>query len=188
MRCRLWLAVVFVCGAAPTFAKGPQNCVTADEASKNLNKAVCITAHVYDVVELSDGTRYLDLYAPQTPDESRHFTIVSLRDDRKEVGNLLQYCNTDVRIRGTVQPMHGRYGMMLNRAQQFYGGPPKFKPNQKLLYGFDAEHDRRPVSDPNMRSQGVRRSFMEPRGRTSRRAKWRRYQSLMELRRSSLSE
>ncbi len=170
MRCRLWLAVMIVCAAASAFAGGLQNCMNAEEASKNLNKDVCITAHVYDVVELPDGTRYLDVCAPQTPDESCHFTIVSLRQDRREVGDLLRYRNTDVRIRGTVQPMRGRFGMLLSHAHQFYGGPPKFKPNPKLLHGFDAEHDRRPVSDPNMRSQGRRRSFMEARDRTPRRA------------------
>jgi len=38
-----------------------------DEASKLLNKDVCIAAHVYDVVELPNGTRYLDVCTPQTP-------------------------------------------------------------------------------------------------------------------------
>ena len=171
MRCRLWLAVAIVCAAVPAFAGGPQSCITAEEASKNLNKDVCIAAHVYEVVELSDGTRYLDVCAPQTPDESCRFTIVCLREDRRGVGDLLRYRNTDVRIRGTVQPIRGRYGMLLSHAHQFYGGPPKFRPNPKLLHGFDAEHDRRPVSDPNMRSQGRRRSFMGPSHRTPRRTR-----------------
>jgi hypothetical protein len=171
MRCRFWLAIVIVCAAARAFAGAPKDCMTAEEAAKNPNKDVCITAHVYDVVELSDGTRYLDVCAPQTPDDSCHFTIVSLREDRREVGDLLRYRNTNVRIRGIVQPMRGRVGLLLSHAQQFYGGPPKFRPNPKLLHGFDAEHNRRPVSDPNMHSKGTHRSFMEPHDRTSRRAK-----------------
>ena len=37
----------------------------------------------------------------------------------------------DVHIRGIVEPMHGRTGMALSHARQFYGGPPKFKPNPR---------------------------------------------------------
>ncbi len=32
-----------------------------------VDKDVCITAHVYDVVELADGTRFLDICTPATP-------------------------------------------------------------------------------------------------------------------------
>jgi hypothetical protein len=153
------------------FAGGVKNCVTAEEASKNLNKDVCITAHIYEVVELPNGTRFLDVCPPQTPDDSCHFTIMSLPEDRNEVGVLLKYRDTDVRVRGTVQTMHGRYGMLLSHARQFYGGPPKFRPNPKLLRGFDAELDRRPVNDPNLRSQGGRRAFMDSRDQSPRLAK-----------------
>lgn len=171
MRSPLWLAVVLGCAVAPAFAGGPKNCVTAEEAAKSPNKDVCITAHVYEVVELQDGTRFLDVCAPQTPDASCHFTIISLREDRRDVGDLFRYRNTDVRIRGTVQPMRGRYGMMLSHSRQFYGGPPKFKPNPKLLRGFQAEQDRRPVYDPNLRSQGGHRAFMDQREQTTRQVK-----------------
>ena len=41
-------------------------------------------------------------------------------------------------VRGIVQPMHGRAGMVLSHARQFYGGPPKFKPNPLLIRGFAA--------------------------------------------------
>lgn len=171
MRCPLWLAVAVLCVPVSAFAGGPKDCVTADEASKKLNKDVCITAHVYEVVELSNGTRFLDVCSPQTPDDSCHFTIMSLREDRSDVGELRRYRDTDVRVRGIVQTMHGRYGMLLSHARQFYGGPPKFKPNPKLLRGFDAEQDRRPVNDPNLRSQGGRRAFMDTRDQESRSAK-----------------
>lgn len=168
MRCPLWLAVAVLCAPALAFAGGPRECVSAEEAAKTPNKDVCITAHIYEVVELSNGTRFLDVCAPELPDESCHFTIMSLREDRNDVGELLRYRNTDVRLRGVVQSMHGRYGMLLSHARQFYGGPPKFKPNPKLLRGFDAERDRRPVSDPNLRSQGGKRAFMDNRDQISR--------------------
>ena len=168
MRCPLWLAVAVLCAPALAFAGGPRECVSAEEAAKTPNKDVCITAHIYEVVELSNGTRFLDVCAPELPDESCHFTIMSLREDRNDVGELLRYRNTDVRLRGVVQSMHGRYGMLLSHARQFHGGPPKFKPNPKLLRGFDAERDRRPVSDPNLRSQGGKRAFMDNRDQISR--------------------
>jgi hypothetical protein len=128
-----------------------------------LNKDICISAHIYDVVELGDGTRFLDVCSPETPDEKCRFTVISLPEDRAEVGELKRFRDQDVQIRGIVQPMRGRAGMVLSHARQFYGGPPKFKPNPMLARGFDAEESRPPVNDPNLRSQGGRRSFMNTR-------------------------
>jgi hypothetical protein len=119
-------------------------------------------------VELPNGTRFLDVCTPETPNDACHFTIVSLREDRDDVGELRKYKDMNVHIRGTVQPMHGRSGMMLSNARQFYGGPPKFKPNPRLARGFNAEDTRPPVSDPNLRSQGGRRAFMNTRDQEAR--------------------
>jgi hypothetical protein len=156
-------AAVFLYLTTFAFAAKAKQCVTADEAAKMLNKDICVSAHVYDVVELSDGTRFLDVCSPQTPDDKCRFTVVSLYEDREEVGELKKYRDLDVQIRGIVQPMHGRAGMTLSHARQFYGGPPKFKPNPLLARGFNAEENRPPVNDPNLRSQGGRRSFMNTR-------------------------
>ena len=153
-----WLVV-------PAFAARSQPCLTADEASKKLNKDVCITAHVYEIVELPDGTRFMDVCTPETPDERCRFTIVSFWDDREEVGELRKYRNMDVRVRGLVRSMHGRAGMVLSHARQFYGGPPRFKPNPKLAHGFSGEQARPPLPDPNLRSQGGHRAFMNTRER-----------------------
>lgn len=165
------LAIIIACASAPVFAAGSKSCVTADQASKLLKKDVCVTAHVYEVVELPNGTRYLDVCAPQTSDDTCRFTIMSLREDRGDVGELRKYKDTDVSIRGVVQPMHGRAGIVLSHVRQFYGGPPKFKPNPRLLHGFDAEQSRPPISDPNLRSQGGRRAFMNTRDQEARPAK-----------------
>jgi hypothetical protein len=156
---------VFVAAVLPAlaFAGAQKPCVTADEATKFVNKDVCVTAHIFDVVELPDGTRFLDVCTPETPDEKCRFTIVSLWEDRDEVGELRKYRDMNVQVRGIVRPMHGRVGMMLSHARQFYGGPPKFKPNPKLLHGFNAGERRPPINDPNLRSQGGRRAFMNTR-------------------------
>jgi hypothetical protein len=166
-----WLVFLFAISPLAAFGRGEKACVTADEASKMVNKDVCITAHIYDVVELPNGTRYLDVCSPNVPDEACRFTIVSLREDRNEVGELRKYRDMDVRIRGIVRPMHGRAGMVLSHVRQFYGGPPKFKPNPRLLHGFSADQDRPPVYDPNLRSQGGRRAFMNTRDQEARPAK-----------------
>jgi hypothetical protein len=150
------------------FAGAQKPCVSAEEAAKMLNKDVCISAHVYDVVELPDGTRFLDVCTPETADEHCQFTIISLWEDRDEVGELTKYRDMDVHVRGIVRPMHGRSGMVLSHARQFYGGPPKFRPNPKLAHGFNAEQDRPPVHDPNLRAQGGRRSFMNTRDQEDR--------------------
>jgi hypothetical protein len=159
----LWLAVLFLGVPVAAFAGAPKQCVTAEQASKMLNKDICVSTYIYDVVELPDGTRFLDVCPPDTPDDKCRFTVVSYRQDREQVGELRQYRDQNVQIRGIVQPMHGRAGMMLSHARQFYGGPPKFRPNPQLAHGFDAEQSRPPLSDPNLRSQGGRRSFMNTR-------------------------
>ena len=129
----IWLTIVL----CPSFALAshPKPCIAADEAAQLVNKDVCISAHVYDVVELPDGTRFLDTCMPETPDEKCRFTIVSPKDDRSEVGELRKYRNMDVHVRGILQPMHGRTGMVLSHARQFDGGPPKFRP--KIVYRSD---------------------------------------------------
>ena len=163
---------VLLLAAAPVPAVGAQKpCVTADQASKLVNKEACVTAYVYDVVQLPDGTRFLDVCTPQTPDDACRFTIVSLWEDHDEVGELGKYRDMNVQIRGIVQPMHGRAGMVLSHARQFYGGPPKFKPNPKLARGFSADQSRPPVSDPNLRPQGAGRAFMNTRDQETRPAK-----------------
>ena len=149
----------------PVFALAARNqpCIATDQASSLVNKDICIEAHVYEVVELPDGTRFLDVCAPETPDAQCQFTIISLREDRTEVGELRKYRDADVHIRGIIQPMHGRSGMILSHARQFYGGPPKFKPNPKLLRGFSGGQTKPPIADPNLRSHGGHRAFMNSR-------------------------
>ncbi len=159
--------LVLLAALAPAQAAAgkPKPCVTADEATRLIDKDICVSAHVYDVVELPDGTRFLDVCAPQTPDEQCRFTLVSLWEDRDDVGELRKYRDMDVQVRGIVRSMHGRAGMVVSHARQFYGGPPKFKPNPKLARGFTAEESRPPIRDPNLRTQGLRRSFMNSRER-----------------------
>jgi hypothetical protein len=159
------IAVLAVCAPVLAFAAKPRPCVTADQAAQMLNKDVCISAHVYEVVELPDGTRFLDVCSPQTSDDQCRFTVVSLPEDREEVGELKKYRDANVEIRGIVQPMHGRAGMVLSHSRQFYGGPPKFKPNPLLARGFTADQERPPISDPNLRPQGGRRAFMNSKDR-----------------------
>lgn len=154
------LAALALCAAALALVASPKPCVTADQAVQMLNKDICVSAHIYDVVQLPDGTRFLDVCSPQTPDDKCRFTVISLWEDRDDVGELKKYRDTDVQIRGIVKPMHGRAGMILSHARQFYGGPPKFKPNPLLARGFSAEENRPPIKDPSLRSGGNPRAFM----------------------------
>jgi hypothetical protein len=136
-----------------------------------LNKDICINAHVYDVIQLPNGTRFLDICTPQTPDDACRFTILSPWEDRDDVGELHKYRDADVQVRGVVQPMHGRAGMVLSHARQFYGGPPKFRPNPRLARGFSADQSRPAINDPNLRHQGAGRAFMNTRDQETRPAK-----------------
>jgi hypothetical protein len=171
MRLPTPLLLLAIAASLPAMAGAAKPCVPADQASKLLKREVCVSAHVYDVVQLPDGTRFLDVCTPQTADEACRFTIISLWEDRDDVGELRKYRDTDVEVRGMVQPMHGRAGMVLSHARQFYGGPPKFKANPKLVRGFSADQSRPPIHDPNLRSQGAGRAFMNTRDQETRPAK-----------------
>jgi len=163
------LAMMLLClPATAAMARKSKPCLTADEASRRINKDISLCAHVYEVVQLPDGTRFLDVCSPETPDSQCHFTVISLWEDRDEVGELVKYRGENVRIRGIVRSMRGRAGLELSNVRQFYGGPPRFKPNPRLAHGFDAGQGRPPVADPNLRSQGGRRAFMNSRNQETR--------------------
>jgi hypothetical protein len=141
------------------------NCVPIDVAAQQPNQEVCVSAHVYDVVELPDGTRFLDICPADLPDDACRFTIVSFPPDRDDVGDLRRYRDQNVHIRGIVRSTHGRLGIVLSHVRQFDGGPEKFRPNPKLFRGFNGQSDRPPVRDPNLASSGRHRSFMNNRDR-----------------------
>jgi len=126
----------------------------------NRNKDICLKAHVFDVVELTDGTRFLDVCPADTPDDECRFTLISLRTDREDVGDLRKYRDQDVKLRGIIRSTHGRMGILISHSRQFNGGPEKFKPNPKLLRDFNGQSDRMPVRDPNLAPSGRHRSFM----------------------------
>jgi hypothetical protein len=155
---------VFACALSlplAAHAGKPRVCVSPDEAAQQRDKDVCVTAHVYDVVELPDGTRFLDVCTPETPDARCRFTIISLHEDKDTVGDLEKMRDANVEIRGVVQEMRGgRAGLMLSHSRQFYGGPPKFRPNPRLARGFTGDAEKPPVRDPNLQKQGGRRAFM----------------------------
>jgi hypothetical protein len=171
LRARGWVVLLVMALPLAAVAGPPKVCLTAEQASKLVNKDVCVTAYVYDVVRMPDGTRFLDVCSPQTPDEDCRFTIVSYWEDRDEVGELNRYRNMNVQVRGIVQPMHGRAGMLLSHSRQFNGGPPKFRANPRLLRGFSADQSRPAINDPNLRSQGAGRAFMNTRDQETRPAK-----------------
>lgn len=160
---RLLVLAMLLCLAPGAFARKPKPCLPPAQAEQKPNKDVCVAVHVYDVVELPDGTRFLDVCSPETPDNRCRFTIVSLWNDRAEVGSLLKYRDANIQIRGVVRPMHGRWGMELSHVRQLYGGPPKFRPNPRLAHGFTGEQQRPPITDPNLRPHGGHRAFMNSR-------------------------
>lgn len=152
--------VVFLCFLLSSIAlRGARTCYSPGEALTHENKDVCVTAHVYDVIELSDGTRFLDLCSPETPDSECIFTVMSLNSDRKEVGDLDQYREHDIELRGVVHAYRGRGEILLSHARQFHGGAEKFHPNPALLHGFSADNGKPAFSDPAMRSGRHRSIF-----------------------------
>lgn len=156
---------------SPMIHAGHRPCVDAEEAGQQFNRDVCVSAHVYDVVQLADGTQFLDICSPDTPDERCRFTIVNPAEYREEVGELMKFRGEDIRVRGIVRSMHGRAGLELSHMRQFYGGAERFRANPRLLHGFSGDDARPPVHDPNLHLQGRSRGFMNSRDRQTRQVK-----------------
>jgi hypothetical protein len=128
-------------------------CVAPEEAASHSNKDICVAAHVYNVVDLADGTRIIDVCSPKTADADCRFTIVSLKTDRKDIGDLKHWLDQDIRIRGIVRPVNGRSEIFLSHVRQFHGGSEKFRPNPELMKGFAAGDSKPPVSDPAFKTR-----------------------------------
>ena len=155
------LLLMFVLGpllVATACLAASRPCYTPDEAADHAGKEICLSAHIYDVVENADGTRYLDVCKPDTPGESCRFTIVSMAGDRKDVGALDAIREQDVHLRGTVHAMHGQAIMLLSNARQFRDGPEKFHPNPELISGFSAGSAGTAFRDPSMSAHRSKKS------------------------------
>lgn len=146
----------------PAALAATRTCIPPQEAARYVNKDTCVAAHVYDVVELSDGTRFLDVCSPDTPDAECRFSIVSRKEDRKEVGDLEQYKHQDIQIRGILRPFNDRTQIFLSRSAQFHRGSEKFRPNPALLKGFSGDDHPTAFTDPNLRSSRHRGALTKP--------------------------
>ncbi len=148
MRTALFAALVASLVCPLSYAA--RTCHAAEDAARFAGKDTCIAAHIYDVAELSDGTRFLDTCSPQTSDAECRFTIASLPADKREAGELAGLLGHDVQIRGVVHSMGDRHLIYLSSARQLHGGPEKFRPNPKLLSGFNAESEKPPIHAPSL--------------------------------------
>jgi hypothetical protein len=145
----------------PVHLAGKQCLPVAEaELNQNRNKDICVATHVYGVVELRDGTRFLDVCPADVPDDQCRFTLVSMNADRDDVGDLRKYRDQNIALRGVVRATHGRMGIVISHVRQFSGGAEKFRPNPRLLRDFNGQSDKMPVRDPNLGGGGKHRSFM----------------------------
>jgi len=99
----------------------------------------CIAGHVFDVVTVPGGTRFLDLCSPDTPDEECRISIVSYPKDSRQVGDLAALRGKDIQVRGAVESFQGRFVVVLNDERQFHGAPARFRPDPRLLRGSSSE-------------------------------------------------
>jgi hypothetical protein len=142
------LLVCLLLGCCATLHAAARTCHPAAEAARYTGKDVCIAAHVYDIAQLRDGTRFLDTCSPETSDADCRFTIASLPQDRRDAGDFESLRGKDIELRGTVHSLNQRSLIYLSSARQLHGGAEKFRPNPALLSGFSAEQGRAPVHDP----------------------------------------
>lgn len=157
--CVLTRLLVCVAVFSASLVRAERPCLPADQALQHLNKDLCIVAHVYNVVELADGTRFLDVCSADITDEQCRFSIVSRAEDRKDVGDLSSLRDKDIHIRGTIRPFAGRSELVLSNARQLHGGPEKFRPNPALLSGFSADQEKPGYRDKALGSVQHKGSF-----------------------------
>ncbi len=139
------LAIAFFVAGREGYAR---TCYPPDEAAAHTEKDICVAAHVYNVVEAADGTRFLDVCKPGTADQDCHLAILSMPIDKKEVGELSGLRDQDIALRGTIHVFHGQSTLILSHARQFKDGPEKFRPNPTLLSAFNAGSGQMAVKDP----------------------------------------
>ena len=150
MTARLWLLLMLLPLLIVTACYASRPCYTPEEAAEHAGKEICLSAHIYDLTETPDGVRYLDVCPPETPSQSCRFAVVSMAEDRKEVGVLESLRDRDVHLRGIVHDLHGQSMMLLSHARQLKDGPEKFRPNPQLLAGFNAGNGGMAFKDPAM--------------------------------------
>ena len=134
---------------SPALASSKHACIAPENALKHVNKDVCITAHVYRVVDATDGIHFLDVCSPETADADCHFFILSLGRDEKSVGDLQRLVNQTIQIRGTVHTIQGRAEIVLSSQRQLHGGKEQFHPNPQLVKSFSAENGGQGFSPRN---------------------------------------
>ena len=125
-----------------------RTCYPPEQAAAHAEKDICLAAHVYNVIESADGTRYLDVCKPGGVDGECSVSILSLAIDKKDVGELASLRNQDIELRGTPHVMHGQTTVILSHARQLKDGPEKFRPNPTLLAAFNAGSGEMPIRDP----------------------------------------
>ncbi len=134
----LSVPIVFLLFCSAAVAKPA--CIPPEQALQHLHKNVCVEAHVYRVVDASDGIRFVDVCSPETSDADCHFFIISSTENAKSVGDLDQLVGQTIQIRGKILPIQGRADMIFNTKEQLHGGKPKFHPNPQLAKNFSAEN------------------------------------------------
>lgn len=149
MRAPIPLSVPVVCMLFCSSALAKPACIPPDQTLQHLHKSVCVEAHVYRVVEATDGIRFLDVCSPDTADADCHFFIISSVENKNSVGSLDQLVGQTIQIRGKILPIQGRADMIFSSKDQLHGGKPKFHPNPQLVKSFSAENGNQGFSAHN---------------------------------------
>lgn len=139
MRAPILLSVPIVFLLFSSTALARHACIPPDQAIRHLHHEVCVEAHVYRVVDATDGIHFLDVCSPETADADCHFFLLSSDEDKKFTGNLQQLVGQTIQIRGKIRTLQGHADMVFSSRQQLHGGKEKFHPNPQLFQTFSAE-------------------------------------------------
>ena len=164
MRLRLLIALSTIAVLMPAVAFAKHTCISPAAALQHAGKDVCVSAHIYRVVDDAAGVRFLDVCSPETSDADCHFFILSFSRDEKSVGDVDSLVNQTIQIRGTIRTIQGRAEIVLNTKDQLHGGKEKFHPNPRLVKSFSAENGGQAFSARNG-TMGQRGVHFKHRGR-----------------------
>lgn len=133
------LVLVLLATTLPAVAAN-STCVTPKDALRHIGKDVCVTAHIYRVVDAGEGAHFLDVCSPQTTDADCHFFILSFSHDETSIAYLHGLVGQEIHIRGTVHTMQNHAEITLSDPRQLHGDKGRFQPNPRLAHGFSAEN------------------------------------------------
>lgn len=105
-----------------------RKCIPFELAPEHIGETACVTGHVLKVQQTKAGTSFLDFCEDY---KTCPFTVIVMRDDLKNVGDVRLLEGKDIEISGKIKKYRGRAEIVLERTAQLFGEAAKLPPLPK---------------------------------------------------------